>query len=214
MTSRKLDRLPSVNVPVQAHHIRTLNLPTTPRSYTWSVATHLDQGPDGACVGFGFTHNEMARPKPHPDLTYTDAMALYHRAQQLDQYPGEQYEGTSVNAGGLASRERGWLAQFRWATSVDDIVAMVGHRGPVIMGTNWYSGMMDADVNGFIHPTGSVEGGHCYLLKGVNVKKRTFTIHQSWGTSWGIRGDCYISWDDLGILLSQQGEAVVSVQKD
>lgn len=212
--NRTFDRLESLGVPTESWHIRTLGLSEVPKSYTWSVGEHLDQGQDGACVGFGFTHLEIARPKPHNGLTYDDAMALYHRAQQLDEYPGENYSGTSVNAGGLASRERGWLMQFRWATSVDDIVSAIGHHGPVVMGTNWYANMMDIDSKGFIHPTGTLEGGHCYLLKGVSVQKRRFTLHQSWGTSWGLKGDCYISWDDLGILLSNGGEAVVSVLKD
>lgn len=214
MINRTFDRLESLGVPKESWHIRALGLSETPRSYTWSVAQHLDQGQDGACVGFGFTHLEMARPKPHKGLTYDDAMSLYHRAQQLDEYPGENYSGTSVNAGGLASREKGWLMQFRWATSVDDIVSAIGHHGPVVMGTNWYAGMMDIDSNGFLHPTGTLEGGHCWLIKGVSVKKRYFRAHQSWGTSWGLNGDFLISWDDLGTLLADSGEAVVSVQKD
>lgn len=214
VTSRTFDRLPSLYVPVESWHVRSLGLPQKPRSYTWSCAVHLDQGQLGSCVGHGFTHLEIARPKPHKGLTEDDAKALYYRAQQLDEYPGEQYEGTSVNAGGLASREKGWLKEFRWATSVDDIVSAVGYHGPVVMGTNWYTGMMDTDAKGFVHPTGANEGGHCWLVKGVSVKGKYFRAHQSWGTSWGLDGDFLISWDDLGILLADQGEAVVSVLKD
>lgn len=214
MTTRVFDRVPSQNVPIEAYHVRSLGLPVAPRSYTWTCAVHLDQGSLGSCVGHGFTHNEIAKPHPHNNLTEADAVALYNSARQFDHAPAGSPDGASVNSGALASRQRGWLQQFRWATSVDDIVMVIGRKAPVVLGTDWYAGMMDTDSKGFIHPTGTLEGGHCYLVKGVNVKSRYFTIHQSWGTGWGLGGDCKISWDDLGTLLAAQGEAVVSLLKD
>jgi hypothetical protein len=210
---RTFDRVPSLDPRRTLYPVRELVAGLAPRSYTWRCDYHLDQGPDGACVGFGFTHHAIARPKAHIGLTYDDAMAVYHRAQQLDEWPGENYEGTSVNAGSLVSRERKWLMQFRWAANVEDMALAVGHVGPVVIGVNWLGGMMDTDSNGFVHATGAVEGGHCILVKGYSVTKRRFTLHQSWGTGWGMNGDAYISQDDMGLLLSNQGEAVVPIQK-
>lgn len=214
-TSRTFDRVPSPagHIDYTNYHVRTLLPALAPRSYTWTCGTHLDQGSLGSCVGNGFTHDALAKPNPHKGLTETDAVALYHRAQQLDDSPGENYEGTSVLAGAKASAERGWLVQYRWATTVDDIVATVGYVGPVVIGVDWYDGMMDTDAKGYIHATGSVQGGHCILVKGVNVKLKRFTLHQSWGTSWGIGGDCYLSFADMAFLLSRQGEAAVPITK-
>jgi hypothetical protein len=214
-TPRIFDRVPSPagRIDLLNYHVRTVLPPLPPRSYTWTCATHLDQGQLGSCVGNGFTHDALARPKAHKGLTETDAVALYHRAQQLDDSPGENYEGTTVLAGAKASAERGWLVEYRWATTVDDIIATVGHVGPVVIGVNWYEGMMDTDAKGFIHPTGPIQGGHCIMIKGVNLKAQRFTLHQSWGTSWGRNGDCYLSFADMAILLAQQGEAAVPIVK-
>lgn len=213
MTERTFDRVYQYDERNLDYPIRTVLPPRKPRSYTWSCATHLDQGNLGSCVGNGFTHDAIARPRPHAGLTETDAVSLYHRAQQLDETPGENYEGTSVLAGAKASAERGWLTQYRWATNVDDMVSAIGYVGPVVIGVNWYEGMMDTDERGFIHPTGSVQGGHCVLVKAVDVKNQTFTIHQSWGTSWGLKGDCKISWSDMARLLNEQGDACVPITK-
>jgi hypothetical protein len=107
------------------------------------VRVHLDQGQEGACVGFGWAHEAAARPVVRP-ATEADAEAIYRRAQQLDGFPDDQ-DGSSVLAGAKATRERGWLGTYRWAFSLNDVLATVGWLGPVVIGVNWYTGMMQAD---------------------------------------------------------------------
>lgn len=213
MTERKFGRRVQFDPRSLNFGVAALVVGRKPRSYTWSCATHLDQGNLGSCVGHGWAHEANARPVVHP-VTEDDALAIYHRAQQLDDEPGENYEGTSVLAGAKAQVERGWLKEYRWALNgLDDLALAIGYQGPAVLGVNWRQGMMDTDSNGFIHVTGGSVGGHCILAKGVNISKKYFTLHQSWGTSWGYGGDCYIDFADMEILLADQGEAAIPVRR-
>jgi hypothetical protein len=91
-----------------------------------------DQGSEGACVGFG-----SSRAMTLLNRRRYDARWLYHEAQKIDEWPGEDYEGTSVRAGMDILREVGHrrirgrnteaadpaegIAANRWATSVDEV---------------------------------------------------------------------------------------------
>lgn len=205
----KLDRLVEFDSRSRNYDVRTL-LPQQPlRSYTWSCLPHLDQGQEGACVGYGWAHEAAAKPVVRP-ATQADAEAIYRRAQQLDGFPDDE-DGSSVIAGAKAMQECGWLRSYRWAFTLQDTLAAVAYHGPVVIGVPWLTGMMEPDSGGVIHATGQVEGGHCTLVVGVNVKREQVRIHNSWGPEWGAGGDCFLSFDDLGIILRQQGEACVPV---
>ena len=205
---RRLGRILQFDPAVRNFPIR----PTLPpiakgRSMTWFCTTYLDQGNVGACVGFALCHEAIARPDVRPNVSHTTAMQVYKRAQELDPWPGTDYEGTSVLAGMKAGVEQGWYQEFRWAFSLDDLILGVGYHGSAIIGINWYTGMFNVDSNGFIHVTGSIAGGHCLILKGVSVPKQKFRLHNSWGKSWGMNGDAFISFADMERLLNEQGEA-------
>jgi len=197
--------------------VRDLIAASNPRSYTWSCDVHLDQGQDGACVGFSMTHELAAKPVVVPNLTAKFAKEqVYWAAQKIDDWPGGSYpgatpayEGTSVLAGIKTLKTLGYVNEYRWAFGLDDLVMAVGHVGPAILGIPWYDGMFTVHPCGFVHVTGKVAGGHAILCKGVNVAKKTFTLHNSWGTSWGKGGDALISWSDMDRLLHEQGEAVI-----
>jgi hypothetical protein len=166
------------------------------------------------CVGFSISHEAAAKPVVVLGITNDTARTLYHRAQVLDDYPETPpEEGTSVLAGAKAATEAKWFSEYRWGFSLDDLCLAVGHHGPAVIGVNWYTGCMDTDSDGFVHVTGDIEGGHAILCRGVNVKKRYFTLRQSWGHDWGVEGDCRISFDDLDRLLHEQGEAMIPVRR-
>jgi hypothetical protein len=178
---------------------------------TWRLDIRLDQGNEGACVGFGTTHGIAAAPKTHR-LTDQFAMDLYHQAQTLDEWTGENYEGSSVNGGMKAARAQGYVATYRWAQNVDDLLAAVSHLGPVVMGTVWHEGMWEPDGKGFLHPTGDVVGGHCWLVRGVDPGRERVLMTNSWGRSWGLNGGAYLSFTDLEILLAGDGEAAIPTE--
>ncbi len=41
-------------------------------------------------------------------------------------------------------------------------------------------------------------GGHCMYVVGYGQKPGTFTVRNSWGSDWGIGGDCFFSEEYLG----------------
>jgi hypothetical protein len=194
----------------------TFTLGTKPRSYTWRCSEVLDQGREGACVGFSMTHELIARPVAVKTVGAADAREIYHEAQKIDPwdggaYPGASpfYEGTSVLAGVKILKKRGYIGGYRWCFGLDDLVKAVGYKGPAVLGIAWYEGMFQPWSCGHIHVTGEKVGGHAILCVGVNVKRRTFTLHNSWGPGWGDGGRCLITWDDMDRLLHEQGEAVI-----
>jgi hypothetical protein len=138
-------------------------------------------------------------------------LSIYYRAQQLDQWPGEDYEGTSVIAGAKTVQERGFVTEYRWAFGLSDVLDAISFFGPVVLGLNWYESMFRTDSNGFLNVSGGVSGGHAILARGINVESEYVLLHNSWGTSWGINGTAKLRFDDLGRLLYEEGECCVPV---
>lgn len=219
--------------------IRTLLPPAPPRSYTWAVKgttpAVLDQGREGACVGFGWAAELAARPHAQTGITNQTALDLYHLAQTLDDEPGEAYSGTSVLAGAKAAQKSGHIKSYWWATSLQEVVAAIGYHGPVVLGINWYAQMYETGADGWVRGVGVGEpvGGHCILLRGVRIVWRTDAppaasglrrfehvdtqksyglLRNSWSASWGIEGDGKIRLADLDVLLHAQGEACAPVK--
>ena len=211
----RLDRVPQWDERNRSFPIRELVGDVPLRTRSWRLLKRLDQGTEGACVGFGWSHELAALPVGVKGVADETARAVYRRAQQIDEWPGEQYSGTSVLAGAKAVQEQGHLREYRWAFSEADVLATLSHHGPVVIGVNWHTGMFDTDSEGFIHPTGQVEGGHCVVLRGVGRRSgRWFVVgRNSWGVDWGERADFRLWADDLGGLLSVGGDACVPVSR-
>jgi hypothetical protein len=209
---RTFDRLPSIDERNALYPMRTLVAAKPLRSYTWRCNTWLDQGSEGACVGFAWAHDVAARPRERL-IDGFDARNIYHAAQRVDEWPGEDYEGTSVLGGAKVCHELGHFAEYRWATSLDDLLLGIGYFGPAVLGVNWYQGMSNTDDDGYIHAVGSVLGGHAILAHSVNVKQQYVVLHNSWGQSWGVNGRAKILFEDLEALLNQDGEACIPVRR-
>jgi hypothetical protein len=137
-----------------------------------------DQGNEGACVGFGSSRMQTLLNRARYDAPW-----LYHEAQKVDPWPGENYDGTSVDAAMQVLKNEGlktpkWtaprLAQgisaYRWTSKVDEIIA--------VMGGEAYRGV----------------GGIPFL--------------NSWGKS-GYPHVTYMPLDVLQFLLDRQGDAAV-----
>lgn len=127
---------------------RTLDLPK-------QYIPHYDQGVEGACVGFSLSWNMSILNRRR-----YNARALYLRAQQVDEWPGEDYSGTSVNAGCKVlmleghwrlQKSRWWatareflgleqgIAAYRWAVKVDEVRTANGLGIPVTFSTPWFA---------------------------------------------------------------------------
>lgn len=215
---KRLDRKVFYDERSKQYPIRSLVAEQKPRSYTWSLKTRLDQGNEGACVGFSWSQEMAASPVVVSGITNATARQLYFSAQQLDsdpggEYPGAdpKYEGTEVIAGAKAVQALGKMTEYRWAFNLNDVILAIGHQGPGVLGTYWYNDMFEPDAKGFVKPTGEIAGGHAILVRGVNVSKKYFTLANSWGSSWGKGGDCYVSFDDFEKLLLTDGEFCIPV---
>jgi hypothetical protein len=188
------------------------DVPGELRSYTWNCYARLDQGNEGSCVGHGVAHELAARPVVVPKVTHPMAVSIYRAAQQIDEWPGDDYEGTSVRAGMKVAQQRGHYAEYRWADHEPDIAVAVAWRGPVVMGTNWYQAMFTPDADGFLRPDGTVAGGHCWLLIGLSLRRDAYRMLNSWGPMWGDNGCAWIARSSVARLLSEDGEGVLPLR--
>lgn len=211
-TDYRLDRVAQFDERSRRFPIRAMVGAAKARGFTWACPVVLDQGAEGACVGFGWTHEKAARPTPIPGLSNDLALATYRLAQTLDEWPGEDYSGTSVIAGVKASQQQGYYGEYRWAFGLDDVILALGYKGPVVLGINWYDGMYQPE-GGWIKVEGKLAGGHCILARGVNVKQQYVLLRNSWGPEWGKGGDAKIGFADLDRLLHEGGEACIPVER-
>lgn len=214
MTTRTYDwRRPAAPDPRSAaYDVKALAAPRALRAKNWRCLPRLDQGGQGACVGFGWAHTIGSYPDPQ-SVSNDLARDIYYLAQQLDEWPGEAYEGTSALAGAKALKKLGLIDEYYWANSLEAVLNTLSWVGPVGFGCNWYEGMEEPDGEGIIHATGSVRGGHFVCIHGIRTEDRQVRIRNSWGSNWGRRGDCFLSWDDLEKLIHEDPEACVPVRK-
>ena len=214
MTDYALGRVPSLN-PVRL--VRYALTPIgPPRSYTWACGVNLDQGSIGACVGFSWAAEASAKPKPVPHIDNPQGLQIYHLAQTLDEYPGENYEGTSVDGGAKAARQTGWIGPYRWATNAYDAASALSRYGPGIFGINWYNSMF-TPVDGYLSVSGPIAGGHAILARGFSVRRDAFLLHNSWGAGWGGTdkgpGTAWLRYADAVRLLGEQGEFCIPLMR-
>lgn len=198
----------------------------------WWWETH-DQGQEGACVGFGcsammsVTNHRQRLLTTGRDVTYRyESRWLYHEAQEIDEWPGEDYEGTSVRAGCEVLRAQGHrrvqrmtaepnpshgIAAYRWATTVHEIRSAIYSEAAVAIGVNWYSN--------FDNPTthdgelwigrgslGSIRGGHCVAMYRYSDRREAFRLMNSWGAEYP---PVWLPYATMQRLLDESGEAAL-----
>ncbi len=173
-----------------------------------------DQGRKPWCVAYAWLHWAEDGPVTHQEIAppLASPKYVYDRSQQIDQWPGENYNGTSVRAGAKSLQELGIILGYTWANNVHEIVRALLETGPVVIGSRWYSGMSSPDINFVMNPTGSVLGGHAYVLNGVNKNKKLFRMKNSWGRGWGDNGRAWISFNTVNTLLMYGGEACLATE--
>lgn len=225
----RLGRVPSFDDRSWAYPVRgllaaELGIAKPPlRSWTWPMTwLALDQGSEGSCVGHGHGGRVKGAPDLHPEVDHRWCRQLYLDAQRVDEWAGEDYEGTSVLAGAKVLTSHGLYDAYYWAFGVEDTLRAIGYLGPVVVGTAWLDGMFEPRPSGLLEVTGSVAGGHCYLLRGVRLKAtlpgeglkpiEVVRIRNSWGPEWGVNGDAYLRVTDLEQLLAADGEACVPTE--
>jgi len=183
----------------------------------------LDQGTEGACTGFGLAANVnylLRKRQVVPDKVSVSPWMLYELAKRYDEWPGENYEGSSargamkgwhkhgVCATGLCEKggriseaalkeapKRSLGAYFR--VNHKDLVAMhsaIAEVGILYATAAVHTGWENVAADGVIKKSGQILGGHAFAIVGYD--EDGLWIQNSWGPGWGQGGFARISYDD------------------
>lgn len=212
----RLDRLPAYDERSRDYQVRQLlerrpDARARPRLRVGSRPT-LDQGPNGACVGFSIATGANASPKRHrPVLDATFAREqIYWQAQRVDDWPGgaypgatPTYEGTSTLYGLKVSQQLGLITSYYWCgagsgSAIDDVVAALSDPGigGVLLGIPWYRSMFTPDQGRIVvDPTSGLAGYHAIWahsfrqapLPGMRGRQDQVVVQNTWGDDWGLK---------------------------
>ena len=189
---------------------------------TWRRPVLLDQGNEPQCVAYAWLHFLHDYPYPHKSpIPLFKAQLIYDLARVYDEFPGEDYEGSSVRGGAEAVinlieeyQLANYSIEYRWARTLKQCINTVLNIGPLVAGTNWYPSMNYPSKSGWIRleKGEEPEGGHAYVICGVNLNEERFTIQNSW-KDWGIKQCAYIGFKDFMRLVREDGEMCIAVEK-
>ena len=188
----------------------------------------LDQGTEGACTGFGLAavaNFLLAIRKNKPDPRPVSARMFYELARRYDEWPGEDYTGSSARGAMKGWHKHGVCSESQWgcdsqsrgggltrARTADALRRPLGayqrvnHRDLVAMHCAL------AEV-GILFATATVHRGWSEVdAKGkirwpspctgghafaiVAYDAEGFWIQNSWGAGWGRKGFARIGYDD------------------
>lgn len=208
-----------------------------PTHRTWRRGPLLNQGdtppaPTGSgdhpyCVGFSTTALRLGAPKRmtrgtamkvlNDPVVINDvnlithyALAAYSGAQDRDEWPGRDYDGTSGRGACLWLRDTGQIEEFHAIESADEAADTVLRYRGWLGGFEWSESMFTPDEFGLIHfDPQSIIGGHEVWCRGYDSHKRWFFFQNSWGEAWGRRGCFYMTHADVQTLLDRGGDAFV-----
>jgi len=184
-------------------------------SKSWAIPPRKDQGSTSMCVGMSLRNLLDGAPvQTKKGPTPAD---IYHAAQLIDEWPGEDYEGTSVLAGCKVLEKLGHISWYGWAFDAETAARWISKVSPVVFGIRWTVDMFRPDPKThLIRPTGATAGGHAIHSYRYDAKRGLFWLNQSWGLLWpgSYKGLCCILGEDVDVLLKEGGEcATVKEQR-
>ncbi len=187
------------------------------RTYRYYKAGGItDQGNEGACTGHcRLNFLTMSPIRSFPNLTFAQrnakAQEYYNDNKKNDEWPGEDYSGSSVSASCKNMIRDGFIKAAVMTTSFEEMCRWKLYKGPLMLSTPWKEGMYRPDANGFIRPTGRKVGGHAIPDRAITVW-RTGIWRNSWNLGYGFQGDGYMSEADYRQLISEGLRAYATVQ--
>lgn len=152
-----------------------------------NIATPLDQGDLGSCVGNAVAQCLSTQPFDGK-LTEADAVKIYSMATTLDQFAGvypPTDSGSDGTSGARAAKKLGYTDKSFAAVDTIEGLQIALLSGPCILGTPWYTGFFSPTACGELQLTGSNEGGHEVEIVGWDKDRKIFIMRNSWGPSWG-----------------------------
>lgn len=193
-----------------------------PRLGPYRERPPLNQGQTPQCVGYsgrGFLNAAPMMSRPDFPPTATE---LYNAARRNDEWPGEDYDGSSVRGLMKAMQAAGLISSYVWGQTVTEaLIWMNGGYGTVIIGSWWYPSMDNIDSDGYIvepSATATPVDGHAYRLN-WSPHAGAILVVNSWGHVWGkpltggrLSGMAYMRPRLLERLLREQGEIAAPTQ--
>lgn len=168
------------------------------------------QGDTGSCTGNACAGVLSTRPYRHR-FGQPTARRIYSAATQLDPFAGS-WPPVDTGSDGLSVAKvavaRGWATGYDHAFSLEAALTAL-QTSAVMVGIAWRSGLDTPDPDGFARYVGRVRGGHEFVADEVDINRRVVGCTQSWGPRWGAAGRFYLSFDDLGTALDDQGDVTV-----
>jgi len=163
----------------------------------WSVPRILDQDGRPECVSAGILGALDCDDQYHndPGFTSADIDRFFHTI------PGAGPDGAYVRDGLKAAKAAGYISGYALLTSEAEINHWLEHYGPVVIGSDWLTGMDTPGVGGYVVISGYVRGGHCYYGNGDLAG---YNFVNSWGEKWGKGGHFYMTQTQFRKLLAEQ----------
>jgi len=173
------------------------------RDIEHKTLVRLDQGRQGACVGFGRAHGYATEPGAQL-TTERIARFFYEGAKRHDSRPGEDYEGTTPNGLYKFLRSLGLIRAWYRIRTWDEFAVAI-QKGGVDLAAPWREGCFDPGRGGIIRYTGKVRGGHFVHINGIAYSEGLVSIVQSWGRDHGQDGIVLLPIDDLKAMMRDGG---------
>jgi predicted esterase len=182
----------------------------------------LDQKSEGACTGFAVAATINRLYQVSGCDTRVSARMLYEMARRHDEWPGEEYDGSSLRGAIQGWKNMGVCTEENWPYLVSkpgdltidrakdarnttigayyriqprlvDYHAALNESGIIAVSAKVHSGWR-APVNGMIERSKRSIGGHAFAVVGYN--KDGFIVQNSWGKGWGTGGIATWTYED------------------
>lgn len=196
-------------------------------SYQAHEPVILDQGREGACCGFALAAvaNYLLKTREVvPDDVQVSPRMLYEMARRHDEWPGEDYSGSSARGAMKGWHKYGVCASDKWPYVIGrpgsitderildarkrplgayyrvnhrDLVAMhsaLAEVGVLYATAMVHNGWNKVRGNGIIRRSDLILGGHAFAIVGYD--SNGFWIQNSWNESWGKDGFAHLSYVD------------------
>jgi hypothetical protein len=144
-------------------------------------------------------------------LAEADAIKVYTLATDIDAFPGEYPNADTGSAGSAAceaATQLGYLSGYQCVGPTLQELLDALRKQPLIVGSNWLSGMLTPDPSGLLTVDGYVAGAHEYELTGFDLGTSEFSFLNSWSSAWGAGGAFKMKFNDFVQLLAGDVSAV------
>ena len=178
-----------------------------------AIGLPLNQGTLGSCTANALCGALNSAPFNRGGRRFREreAVRLYTLETELEGKPHPPHDpGGSGLMVCKAAKQLGWITAYTHAFGIEHALRALTLR-PVITGVNWYESFYDPDPDGHVKiaPHAKVEGGHEFLVDGIDLRNQLVWCWNSWGKSFGVGGRFCMTFRTWDRLLRQSGDVTV-----